>query len=59
VNVHIHRRWIKVEKKHPGGVAIAMHHVGIGLADRITEQPIANEPTIHIQELPVGTRTAQ
>ena len=46
MNVDVDRARVDVDEHQVGGVAIAVQHVGVGLAQRVAEQAVAHEPAV-------------
>src|SRR5210317_1166089 len=54
VHVHVYQGGIELKIEHITGVATAKEHVRIGLANRMSNQLVANDTAIHKEVLLVG-----
>jgi len=54
MDVDVDAARVDLEEKHVRGMAFAMQDVAVGLAQRMREQLVAHEATVHVDELRVA-----
>ncbi len=59
MDIDVDQRRVEGQCQHIGGMALAVQHVGIGLAHRVHQQAVAHEAAVDVEILAIGAGPAR